>query len=195
MKIYLIRHGQTTGDVEDRYGGDYDDYLTEKGRQQALELSNKLKNKDIQAVFHSPRIRATETAKILAEKLNISLRAIQDIRERNSYGVLTGLIKSDAKKKYPEEVDELNKDKINHKVTGSEDYSLFKKRVIDTFNKLATSNYNTIAVVSHGGVISCFVREILRLGEFKSLGDCAFLEIEKIGDDYKLLSLTGAKLT
>lgn len=36
MKIYLIRHGQTTGDVEDRYGGAYDDELTDKGKNEAL---------------------------------------------------------------------------------------------------------------------------------------------------------------
>jgi hypothetical protein len=28
MKIYLIRHGETTGDVEGRYGGDFDDSLS-----------------------------------------------------------------------------------------------------------------------------------------------------------------------
>ena len=33
MLIYLARHGETTGDVEDRYGGDYDDHLTEKGTE------------------------------------------------------------------------------------------------------------------------------------------------------------------
>ena len=31
MKIYLIRHGETTSDIEDRFGGDYDDHLTSHG--------------------------------------------------------------------------------------------------------------------------------------------------------------------
>ena len=64
MKIFLIRHGETTGDIEDRYGGDYDDHLSEKGKQQSKELAEKLKNKGIELIFHSPRIRATETATI-----------------------------------------------------------------------------------------------------------------------------------
>lgn len=34
MKIYLVRHGETTGDVEDRYGGWYDDHLTDRGKEQ-----------------------------------------------------------------------------------------------------------------------------------------------------------------
>ncbi|MBI4020340.1 MAG: histidine phosphatase family protein [Candidatus Aenigmarchaeota archaeon] len=51
MKIYLIRHGETTGDVEDRYGGDYDDHLTRKGKQQSINLSRRLSNKDVEIIF------------------------------------------------------------------------------------------------------------------------------------------------
>jgi broad specificity phosphatase PhoE len=35
MNLFFIRHGETTGDVEGRYGGDYDDRLTEKGSRAA----------------------------------------------------------------------------------------------------------------------------------------------------------------
>ena len=42
MNIYLVRHGQTTGDLENRYGGDYDDHLTELGKQQSAEVPGKL---------------------------------------------------------------------------------------------------------------------------------------------------------
>lgn len=31
MKIYLIRHGESTSDIKLRYDGDYDDHLTSKG--------------------------------------------------------------------------------------------------------------------------------------------------------------------
>ena len=45
MQIYLIRHGQTTGDVEDRYGGDYDDRLTDLGKQQSQNLASERSKK------------------------------------------------------------------------------------------------------------------------------------------------------
>jgi broad specificity phosphatase PhoE len=194
MKIYLIRHGETTGDVEDRYGGDYDDHLTDKGKQQVKELSKKLKNKGIEIIYHSPKIRAKETAKLLSETLNVKLKAIKDLRERNGYGILTGLTKKEAKQKYPKEVEELNKIKIYYKVKGSEDYELFKKRVITAFEKILNSEHNTIAIVSHGGPISCIAREILKIGEFKHVGDCAFLEIEKKKDKLEVLNLNNASL-
>lgn len=48
MKIYLIRHGETTGDIEGRFGGDYDDHLTEQGKQQATTLGEQLKAAEIE---------------------------------------------------------------------------------------------------------------------------------------------------
>ena len=54
MKIFLIRHGESTGDIEDRYGGDYDDSLTEKGFVQAGNLAEQLANEGIELLMHSP---------------------------------------------------------------------------------------------------------------------------------------------
>jgi len=195
MKIYLIRHGETTGDIEDRYGGDYDDHLTEKGKQQAQDLAQYLKNKNIEIIYHSPKIRARETTQIINHYLNLKLQEITDLRERNAYGILTGLIKSQAKQKYPEQVAELLRDKLYHKVKNSEDYDSFKKRVTIAFDKIThNQKYSTIAIVCHGGPISCIVRELLNLGEFKKLGDCAVLEIERNSKSYKLIKLTNAEL-
>ena len=56
MRIYLIRHGQTTGDVEDRYGGDYDDHLTELGRNQSNDLGVKLQNLGIEIFLLAQRL-------------------------------------------------------------------------------------------------------------------------------------------
>lgn len=70
MKIYIVRHGQTTGDLEDRYGGDYDDHLTEEGEKQAMVLTDKLKDEGIQITMCSPLIRAQETAKILQNSIS-----------------------------------------------------------------------------------------------------------------------------
>ncbi len=194
MRIYLIRHGETTGDIEDRYGEDYEDHLTERGKEQSKELAKKLKNKNIEIIFHSPRIRATETARIISKGLDLKLAKVQDLRERNAYGILTGMIKSDAKRKYPKEVKKLERDKINHDVKNSENYNSFKDRIINTFNEITNRDYNAIAIISHGGPISCIIRELLKLGEFKKMGDCAVLEIEKKNKELNLISLSNAEL-
>ena len=56
MKIYLVRHGETIGDLEDRYDGDYDDHLSSNGLNQAEMLGRKLKDKNLQMIYHSSRI-------------------------------------------------------------------------------------------------------------------------------------------
>jgi len=160
MKIYLIRHGETTGDLEDRYGGDYEDHLSPNGINQVQELGNKLKNKNLQMIYCSPRIRATETAKIVSEITNSPMRKVEDIRERNAYGILTGMIKSEAKQQFSKEFKKLQKDKLYHDVKNSEDYNSFKERVIPAFKGIMyNSKFESIAIISHGGPISCFVRE------------------------------------
>lgn len=194
MKIYLVRHGETTGDIEDKYGGDYEDNLTERGQQQSRQLVEKLKNKGIEIIYHSPRIRATQTAQIVAEKLRVKTEVINDIRERNAYGILTGLTKAEALEKYPDKVAELKKNKLYHNVIGSEKYEHFKKRVIKALDEITSNDqYSTIAIITHGGPVTCIVREVLKLGELEKLSDCAILEIEKTEGLYKLIKTDGVK--
>jgi broad specificity phosphatase PhoE len=195
MKIYLIRHGETTGDLEDRYGGDYDDHLSLNGINQVQELGNKLKDKNIQMIYHSPRIRAVETAKTVSDIMNSSMIEIKDICERNAYGVLTGMTKKEAKKQFPKEVEKLQKNKIYHDIKNSEDYDSFKERAVSAFKDIIfNSEFDSIAIISHGGPIRCFIREFFKLGELKKLGDCAIIEFENKNNELTLVSLDNAEL-
>jgi len=195
MIIFLCRHGETTGDIEDRYGGDYEDELSKNGKSQVSGLAEKLKNQNIEVVFHSPKHRAIQTAQIVSKALNVKTIVAKDFRERNAYGVLTGLIKLDAQKKYPLEVQKLQMDKINHSVCCSENYSVFKARVLNEFsNTTSSKKYNTVCIITHGGPISCIVRELLNLGEIKKLSDCAILKINSSEDSLDLIESSGMEL-
>ncbi|MBW2964524.1 histidine phosphatase family protein [Candidatus Woesearchaeota archaeon] len=194
MKVYIIRHGETTGDVENRYGGDYDDHLTDKGKQQSTDLAEKLRGKGIQRMFYSPRHRARETAGILAKALDVVMIEVPDLRERNHYGILTGLVKSEALAKYPEEVAKLKAAPLHHHVKNSEAYEAFRDRVVRAFDECIGQPYDTIAIVSHGGPIKCFIREVLKLGEMKDLADCAYIELERVGTELTWTSADGAEL-
>ena len=192
MRIFLCRHGETTGDIEDRYGGDYDDQLTDTGIAQSEELANKLDGFGIKLIISSPRIRAKETAKIISKKLKVKTIISKNLRERNSYGILTGLVKSEAKIKFPLEVEKFKKSKLHPGITGTEEYEIFKKRVLAEFESIVSAKkQNIVCVVSHGGPISCFVREVLKLGEIKTLDNCAVLEIEIISGKYNLVAVDG----
>ncbi len=148
MKIYLIRHGETTGDIEDRWGGSYDDHLTERGRNQLAETAIQVSGKGIEIIFHSPLIRARESAEIITKEIKCPIRSHQGLQERH-YGVLTGLTKTEAKEKYPEVV-EAHKDPMNTDLEG-ESFIDFNNRVVTAFEEIKNQPYNTIAIVAHGG--------------------------------------------
>jgi|SRR5581483_643845 len=193
MKIYLIRHGETTGDIEDRFGGDYEDHLTEKGREQAKELGAYLKDKNIEIIFHSPRIRAVETAGIVSNITGFPLQEIHDFRERNNYGILTGLTKSEGKEKFPLEVAKLEKDRTYHDVRDSESYENLKTRVLQAFENISHTPHAIIGIITHGGVIGSIAREIFGHNKIK-VEDCGIIEIDYDGNTHKIISLKGVEI-
>jgi broad specificity phosphatase PhoE len=190
MKIYLIRHGQTTGDVEDRYGGAYDDELSNKGIIQADKLANKLSSSGIQIIFCSPLTRAQQTAKILKSKLNCEIKTVKDLRERNKNGILTGMTRREAKIKYPKLVEEL-KD-YRSQIQGAESQSDFAKRVKKTFTEIINDgNYSTIGIVTHGMPFWVVFKEILNDDGIISVGNCAYAILDKNGHKLTLEKLNG----
>lgn len=157
MKIYLIRHGQTTGDLEDRYGGSYDDHMTEEGYETLQATAQRLVGKGIEVIFSSPLIRARESAEIIAQAVGAPVEVVEGLQERH-YGVLTGLTKEEAKQKYPDVV-EAHKDYMSTDPEG-ESYDDFYRRAVDTFKGILTKNHATVAVVSHGGPIEMILKHL-----------------------------------
>ncbi|MFA6476458.1 MAG: histidine phosphatase family protein [Candidatus Paceibacterota bacterium] len=180
-KIYFIRHGETTGDVENRYGGDYDDHLSEEGVRQAGALAEILGDKGIEVIFASPLIRAQETAQILSEKSGSEIKTVPNLKERNQYGILTGMEKGEAKEKYPEMALAL-KDRLNT-IEGAESYQDFSDRLVQAFDEIVSlPGLNTIAIVTHGGPVRVLFRDLLKWGELSEIGDCAWVGLEKKAD-------------
>ena len=184
MKIYLIRHGQTTGDVENRYGGAYDDELSDKGKIQAQELANRLDSSGIEILFCSPMIRAQQTAKILKTNLNCEIKTIENLKERNKNGILSGMTKNEAKRKYPELVEKL-KDYRNQ-IQGAESQEDFTERIKKAFMEVMnTESYSTIGIVTHGGPIWVIFEDILNEKGF-DFEDCAYAVLNKKGQELTL---------
>jgi probable phosphoglycerate mutase len=149
-------------DIEDRYGGSYDDHLTKKGRNQAQELANKLVNSGTQILYCSPLIRTQETAEILKSQLGCEIKTIEDLKERNKNGILTGMTKSEAMAKYPKLAEQL-KDYRNQ-IQGAESQDDFVLRIKKAFTEITnTSSYSTIGILTHGGPIWAIFSDILMI--------------------------------
>ena len=192
MKIYLIRHGQTTGDVEDRYGGAYDDELSEQGIIQANKLANKLSTSGIQTIFCSPLIRAQQTAKILQHKLNCEIKTVKDLRERNKNGILTGMTKKEARLKYPDLANKV--EDYRNQITGAESQEDFVERIKKVFTEIINNKkYSTIAIVAHGGPIWAIFRDIMNNSGVINIADCGYMILKNEGQNLTIEKMDGIK--
>ncbi len=65
MKLYIIRHGETYGNINGDGFSETD--LTPTGKKQAFELGERFKNENIDKIYISPLIRAVKTANCIIE--------------------------------------------------------------------------------------------------------------------------------
>ena len=176
MRIYFIRHGESTWDIDNLYGGLYNDHLSAKWVMQATQLAQDLSTTDIKMVYSSPLLRARKTATVLAGQLWVATEIVDDLRERNYYGILSGMNKDEANIHYPQLVGQLKNFSSN--ITWSEPYVDFVSRVRDCFELIKKQPYTTIAVITHGGWLRQFARDILQQGEISSLADCCYFTLD-----------------
>jgi probable phosphoglycerate mutase len=80
--LLLIRHGQTTWNVEHRLPGQIPGIaLNETGRQQAARLADSLTVIPISAIISSPLERARETAEIIAQVHKLDIQIEPDLMD------------------------------------------------------------------------------------------------------------------
>jgi broad specificity phosphatase PhoE len=169
MRIYLIRHGESVDDVEDCYGGIADFELTDRGREQARVVGKGLMDCDIQAIYSSPLARARESAELIAGVLtgNIPVFVVDELQERNTYGVLSGVNKDKAKQIFGSVLARLTEKPGYSRETpiGGEDYDAFVLRVRRAFDYVVrdaqAAGRNRIAIVTHGKFSHALFQNVL----------------------------------
>jgi len=84
-KMYFVRHGETVWNSENKICGATDSPLTEKGREQAREVAEKVREMGIRAdcILYSPLSRARDTAMCIAEVTGIPAREEPRLFEQN----------------------------------------------------------------------------------------------------------------
>lgn len=87
MKLYIIRHGQTKCNVENKYNCRLDEDINDVGIKQAIEASKQIQNLDIDLIICSPMIRTKHTCEIINVN-NVPVTYDDRLMEREG-GVLT----------------------------------------------------------------------------------------------------------
>lgn len=155
-EICLVRHGETDWNIEGRLQGQEDIPMNETGRRQASAIAAFLGRTKWDAVVSSPLGRAYETAKIIADSIEIpDIDIIDDFKER-SYGMAAGLLPQERRELYPSGI------------PGQEDFEHLRCRAIAAFDHIVIKYPGKrVIIVSHGGLINTILYTLSN-GEFGS---------------------------
>jgi len=155
-KLYLIRHGQSAGNAEGRFGGHSPTPLSELGFKQAEITAKALSKEKIQAIYSSDLLRAVQTAEPLAKLLDLPIIQLPSFRERH-VGVLEGLTFDESKEKYPKDYYALINRNIHHVITKGESYRQLLRRTSFALREIfAVHGGEKVVIFSHTGAI-CFM--------------------------------------
>lgn len=153
-QLVLWRHGQTDYNVAGRVQGAVDTDLNDEGREQAHRAAAVLAEMAPLRIISSPLARATQSAWILANRLDEDVNTDARLKER-SFGKLEGLSVKQVLADYPKEYEQWRSVGECPRA-GVELRALVGARVSQCISEAAaaTPEGHTLVVVSHGSALT-----------------------------------------
>jgi broad specificity phosphatase PhoE len=162
-RILLVRHGATVLTAEDRFAGSTDVPLGDQGRHQASQLSVRLADEPIAAVYSSPLARTRETAQLLAAPHRLPVRLSPGLREID-HGHWEGLTRLEAATRYPDEYTAWEARPLHAAPARGENGLAVLTRARDAFDRIVRTHPGEhVLVVSHKATIRLLVADLLGL--------------------------------
>ena len=149
-KYFVMRHGQASSNLTHTwdFAGDPNNHLTDEGKKQVIESAEFLKDKHIDMIIHSPILRTTETAQIVAHTIGFSGSLITDDRliEFQAGGDWQGKPIKDFLLQFENYPNRFTKEGLS-----GENYRDVKKRVMDAlYDYEQKYTGKNILIISHG---------------------------------------------
>lgn len=165
MKLYMIRHGESTANAEHRHAGWAQISLTEKGRADALYAKKTLSGVKFDKIFVSDLLRAKQTLEIaLPGVKSIETPLLREI----GVGNLAGLTLSEAAEKYGNDYIE-NKARHNFLPYGGENSEMHVARIRAFKEMLEQNEVPAVAAFCHEGSIRHMLRLVIGKAPTESL--------------------------
>ena len=159
--VVIIRHGQSQGNAEGRFGGHTDTPLSPRGRKQAHATARALASEKFSAIYSSDLPRAIETASPLAKLVGVPLETTDALRER-SVGVMEGLTFEEAAEQHPEQYQALLRRDFEHVLAGGESYRQTLDRASRQLDEAIEQHKGgRIALFAHTGTICILILHLM----------------------------------
>lgn len=151
--IYIVRHGVTNYNQENRFQGQLDIPLNEEGLAQVAKLGNYFQKKPVDVIYSSDLKRAYQTAEAISNVKDLQIRILPGLREVN-VGKLEGMTWAEVKENYPNWA----RAGHNHGYPGGETRLEIENRVKNSWEYIAKRHSNdNVVLVSHGGIIKSLI--------------------------------------
>ena len=179
MKVYIVRHGESTANVSHIHQTP-DEELTERGKQQAIEVAHRFTDICIAKIISSPYKRAINTALEIQKTTDAKIEKNDLFVEVKRPSELAGTLRTSPGAQVV--FDEIYKHAHDEKwhYSDEENFSDFKKRVKKAITFLENQTYEEFAVVTH----SVFLRMLIGLLAFKE--DMSPEILKDLGDFFKI---------
>ncbi len=187
MKIYLVLHGETLWNVENRFQGHLDSPVTGRGINQIAALCRDLADKSIVRIVASPLGRAVASAGQIASSLGCPLYLEPAFAERH-FGYLEGKRMAELTQKERLEAEEVFSGSTEISPQHGKALRDATCRVMTALSGLSV-NHGNICVVSHGHVIQAVIAALMD-ADLRN-----FERYSHLNGGYSILECTGKTLT
>jgi probable phosphoglycerate mutase len=160
MNLYLVRHGESAFNAQGRIQGQTNVPLSDLGRQQSHALAAVFSKMPIEAVYSSPLERARETARPVAEALDLPLRLEERLMEIHA-GIFQGKVWQEIQAEYPAEAARWTAHEPDFIIPGGESRRQLMKRGMAALEAIRATNLSEVVVVAHGGVLTAALKGLL----------------------------------
>jgi broad specificity phosphatase PhoE len=161
MDIYLIRHGQSTGNDQQRFCGWSDHPLTPRGEQQAAAAAARLDALRGTPIICSDLRRARMTAEIMARHLDAPIS--EDPRWRETHqGALEGCPWEEFSRDAAL-TQRFDEDPLGTPMPGGESINMMRARVLAAFTDLCARPAEQLIVVTHDGPLRAVLTHCLQI--------------------------------
>ncbi|HLW37236.1 MAG TPA: histidine phosphatase family protein [Candidatus Eremiobacteraceae bacterium] len=152
MQVLLVRHGETTWNLEGRYQGRKDPPLSHRGLLQAQALAQRLHAEPIAAVFSSPLKRAAQTAQVCADALGLEVTLDSRLLEI-SHGAWEGKLRSEIAQSQGEMLALWHEHPERVRFPGGEGLADVRDRVTGFWVDLAQKHSGMCLIVTHDVIV------------------------------------------
>jgi probable phosphoglycerate mutase len=169
MEFYFVRHGESEANKNGVIaGGGYDAPLTDLGRHQAIEAQKKAHALNFHAIYHSPMMRAHDTAKIINQTKQVPMNLNHNLKEWD-IGDWHGITQAEL-------TDRIKNQGLSPE--NGESYKDFCNRTEQTIQSILDAADKPFMIVAHAGTFVALTERFSIEHNIKPIKNCAIIHCE-----------------